>query len=116
MIGKTIPVILCAVALCVATAASAAGLLTDAKGMTLYTFDKDKGKESTCYGDCAKRWPPYLSKKGEKMGKGWATTKRKGGAEQWTYDGHPVYYFASDKKSGDKLGDGMGGVWHVVNE
>ncbi len=34
-------------------------MLTDTKGITLYTFDKDKGKVSSCYGECAKHWPPY---------------------------------------------------------
>jgi predicted lipoprotein with Yx(FWY)xxD motif len=99
-----------------ATTAFAAGMLADSKGMTLYTFDKDKGKVSACYSDCAKMWPPYMVQKGEKMGKGWAMSKRKDGKEQWTYDGHPLYYFADDKKAGDMMGDGKGGVWHVVKE
>lgn len=103
-------------ALLAATGAYAAGMLTDSKGMTLYTFDKDKGKMSACYGDCAKNWPPYLVHKGDKMGKDWAKSKRKDGAMQWTYDGHPLYYYMDDKKAGDAMGDGKGGVWHVVKE
>ena len=46
---------------------------------TAYAFDKDKGKVSSCYGECAKHWPPYAVQKGEKMGKDWAKTKRKDG-------------------------------------
>jgi predicted lipoprotein with Yx(FWY)xxD motif len=103
-------------ALLSATGAYAAGMLTDSKGMTLYTFDKDKGKMSACYDDCAKHWPPYLVHKGDKMGKDWAKSKRKDGAMQWTYDGHPLYYYMDDKKAGDAMGDGKGGVWHVVKE
>ncbi len=99
-----------------ATSAFAAGMLTDSKGMTLYTFDKDKGKVSACYGDCAKKWPPYEVKKGEKMAKDWGKTKRKDGSMQWTYEGHPLYYFADDQKAGDSKGDGVGGVWHVAKE
>jgi predicted lipoprotein with Yx(FWY)xxD motif len=99
-----------------ATAASAAEMLADSKGMTLYIFDKDKGKVSSCYADCAKMWPPYAVHKGDKMGKDWAKTKRKDGSMQWTYDGHPLYYYAEDKKAGDAMGDGKGGVWHVVKE
>ena len=99
-----------------ATTAFAAGMLTDSKGMTLYTFDKDKGKMSSCYDKCAKLWPPYAVQKGEKMGKDWAKTKRKDGSMQWTYDGHPLYYYANDKKAGDATGDGKFGVWHVVKE
>ena len=41
-------------------------VLTDAKGMTLYTFDKDvQGSASNCYdeGDskCATNWPPLFA-------------------------------------------------------
>lgn len=97
-----------------ATAAYAAGMVTDSKGMTLYTFDKDKAKLSTCYGECAKYWPPYLVHKGEKMGKDWAEMKRKDGSMQWTYDGHPVYYYMEDKKAGDAMGDGKNGSWHAI--
>jgi predicted lipoprotein with Yx(FWY)xxD motif len=35
---------------------------------------------------------------------------------QWTYDKKPLYFFADDKKKGDMAGDGLGGVWHVVND
>ncbi len=33
-------------------------ILTDAKGMTLYTFDNDGDASSACYDSCAKKWPP----------------------------------------------------------
>ena len=32
--------------------------LVDAKGRTLYTFDKDSGGKSVCNGGCAVNWPP----------------------------------------------------------
>jgi predicted lipoprotein with Yx(FWY)xxD motif len=108
---------LAASALFIATASFAAGMLTDAKGMTLYTFDKDTKDMSNCYDACAKAWPPYLVTKGEKpMGEGWTMTKRKDGTEQWAYDGKPLYFFVKDTKPGDAMGDGMKGVWHVVKE
>ena len=34
---------------------------TDAKGMTLYTFDKDAGGKSACNGPCATNWPPLMA-------------------------------------------------------
>lgn len=95
---------------------SAAGMLTAKNGMTLYVFDKDTGADSTCYADCAAKWPPYLGKNGAKMAKDWTMTKRKDGKLQWAYDGHPLYFFAGDKKKGDATGDGLGGIWHVVKE
>ncbi len=36
-------------------------VLTDAKGMTLYTLDKDAGGKSACNGPCVTNWPPVLS-------------------------------------------------------
>ncbi|WP_454818524.1 hypothetical protein [Labrys neptuniae] len=50
------------------------------------------------------------------MGEGWAAVKRADGSLQWSYDGKPVYFYAPDKKKGDKTGDGIGGVWHVISE
>jgi predicted lipoprotein with Yx(FWY)xxD motif len=103
-------------AVAMSLAASAATTLTARNGMTVYVFDKDVGGSPTCYEDCAKKWPPYLAKSRGKMREGWATVKRKDGPQQWTYDGKPLYFFAADKKKGDKTGDGLGGVWHIVSE
>jgi predicted lipoprotein with Yx(FWY)xxD motif len=97
-------------------AASAATVVTAKNGMTLYGFDKDVGGKSSCYESCAAKWPPYAAKAGEKMGEGWASVKRTDGSMQWTYDTKPVYFFAADKKKGDKTGDGVGGVWHIISE
>jgi predicted lipoprotein with Yx(FWY)xxD motif len=110
------PVSALALGLIFAGTAQSAGMLTAKNGMTLYTFDKDQGGTSACYDDCAKKWPPYLAKKGEKEMKGWSMVKRKGGKLQWAYDGKPLYFYADDKNKGDKTGDGVGGVWHVVAE
>src|SRR5262245_24593631 len=96
--------------------AYAVDMLTAKNGMTLYVFDKDQGGMSSCYDACAKKWPPYFAKTSEKMMKDWTMVKRKDGKMQWAYDGKPLYFFASDKKKGDKTGDGVGGVWHVVAE
>lgn len=96
--------------------AQAAGMLADANGMTLYTFDKDQGGVSACYDDCAANWPPYLGKEGDKMEEGWTLIKRTDGTMQWAYDGKPTYFFKSDVKKGDMAGDGVGDVWHIIKE
>ena len=36
------------------------GMFVNAKGMTLYTFDKDTPGKSVCNGQCATNWPPRL--------------------------------------------------------
>ncbi len=90
------------------------GMLVDAHGMTLYTFDKDMGGKSMCSGGCAKNWPPLMVKAGEKAEGEWTQIKRDDGTMQWAYDGKPVYTFINDKKAGDMFGDGMKDVWHVA--
>ncbi len=102
--------------LLLASGAHAAGMMAAPNGMTLYTFDKDKSAVSSCIGDCAKTWPPYLGKKGDKTMKDWSLAVQADGQMQWTYDGKPVYFYSGDKKKGDKTGDGMNGLWHVISE
>jgi predicted lipoprotein with Yx(FWY)xxD motif len=103
-------------ALFLASAAQAASMLTDKNGMTLYVFDKDVGGVSACYDACAAKWPPYLGQAHDKMTEGWTLVKRTDDKLQWAYDGKPVYFFEGDKKKGDKAGDNMGNVWHIIVE
>jgi len=95
-------------------AGHAAGMLMDMNGMTLYTYDNDTAGVSTCYDACAAKWPPYLVSEGETMGEGWTQVDRTDGAKQWAYDGKPVYLYVDDKAAGDMMGDGAGGVWHII--
>src|SRR4051812_9192550 len=37
-------------------------IVVDAKGRTLYLFEKDRGTKSACAGACAANWPPLLVK------------------------------------------------------
>ena len=97
-------------------AASAATVLTAKNGMTVYVFDKDEGGKPTCYDACGQKWPPYIAESGGKREEGWATVKRTDGRLQSSYDGKPLYFYSGDKKKGDKTGDGIGGVWHIVSE
>ena len=91
------------------------GMMTDHNGMTLYTFDKDAGGKSMCNDDCAKNWPPMMAPAGAKAEGKWSTVKRDDGTMQWAYDGKPLYTFVKDKAPGDKTGDKMKDVWHVVH-
>jgi predicted lipoprotein with Yx(FWY)xxD motif len=100
-----------------AAAAHADGTLTNADGMTLYTFDNDTAGVSTCYDTCAAKWPPYLAAEGDALSEeGWTMVDRTDGTKQWAYDGKPAYLFADDAAAGDMMGDGVGGVWHKIVE
>ena len=90
-------------------------VLTDAKGMTLYTFSRDSASSSACNGKCAKNWPPLMVKAGEKGADGYSKVKRDDGKMQWAYKGKPLYTFIKDKKAGDTKGDGvLNGAWHAA--
>ncbi len=90
------------------------GMLVDAKGMTLYTYDKDADGKSMCNGQCAQNWPPLMAEAGAKAEGEWSVVKRDDGSMQWAYDKKPLYTFVMDKKAGDVTGDGKMGVWHVA--
>jgi predicted lipoprotein with Yx(FWY)xxD motif len=85
--------------------------LTDAKGMTLYTFDKDTAVKSACNGTCAKNWPP-LAVTTDRAPDGWTAIVRDDGTKQWAYKGKPLYSWTKDSKPGDITGDGI--QWHVA--
>ena len=90
------------------------GFWTDAKGMTLYIFDKDASGKSKCNGKCAKAWPPFhASANAQSMGD-FTIVARDDDTKQWAYKEQPVYSWVKDKKPGDTTGDGVGGVWHVA--
>jgi predicted lipoprotein with Yx(FWY)xxD motif len=94
-------------------------ILVDGDGMTLYLFESDTGDTSTCTGDCAATWPPLIADAptaGEGVDEALlGTTTRDDGEVQVTYDGHPLYGFASDQAPGDTEGQGVGDVWFVVD-
>ncbi|MDB5808789.1 MAG: hypothetical protein JWN94_911 [Betaproteobacteria bacterium] len=90
------------------------GLLADANGRTLYTFDKDAQNKSNCNGGCATAWPPYLVKEGDRNPADVGVFRRDDSTLQWALNGKPLYYFAGDLVGGDVKGDGQGGVWHIV--
>src|SRR5258707_6990320 len=45
-------------------------VLVDARGRTLYLFEKDQRGKSACYGACAIYWPPLLSPAKPRPGSG----------------------------------------------
>jgi predicted lipoprotein with Yx(FWY)xxD motif len=91
-------------------------VLTDPKGMTLYTYDKDEKGKSNCNGECAEYWPPVKAGADDKPVGDLSIIKRDDGSMQWADDGKPLYTFMKDKKPGDVTGDKMKDVWHAVME
>jgi predicted lipoprotein with Yx(FWY)xxD motif len=93
-------------------------VLTNTKGLTLYSLSVEKNGKFICTGSCLKSWPPLLVSAGTKptgpvkLG----TIKRPEGKTQVTFKGMPVYTFSGDSKKGEANGEGIKdvGVWHAV--
>ena len=93
------------------------GMLVDAKGMTVYTFDKDAANsgKSACMGACADMWLPVRAGDAPPAAP-YSTITRDDGSKQLAYKGKPLYTFMKDKKAGEKTGDKFKDMWHVVTD
>ncbi len=97
-------------------------ILVDGSGRPVYLFEADHGTTSTCYDACAAVWPPVLTGSAPQAGPGvnqalLATTARSDGTLEVLCNGHPLYYFVSDK-SGQATGQGLssfGADWYVLS-
>jgi predicted lipoprotein with Yx(FWY)xxD motif len=97
-------------------------ILFDGRGFVLYAFTHDPRGRSTCSGDCATAWPPYLVRGRPSAGAGvnsklLGTTTRRDGSRQVTYAGRPLYYYVGDRKPKQILCQNVkefGGLWLVV--
>ena len=93
-------------------------VLTNSKGLTLYSFAPDTSTTSKCTGSCAVSWPPV---QGPATAAGvtgtFSTITRSDGSTQATFDGHPLYTFVGDTAPGQAKGNGLnafGGLWHEI--
>jgi predicted lipoprotein with Yx(FWY)xxD motif len=93
-------------------------ILVDGEGRTLYLFMPDAQGASMCLDSCATTWPPLAGPATAGDGIDQAllsTTDRPDGSAQVTYNGWPLYHFASDAVAGDTNGQGVGTIWYVVD-
>lgn len=90
------------------------GVLVDAKGMTLYTFDKDSANKSVCVAQCAKAWPPLMAPANAQPVGDYTVITRSDGEKQWAYKGKALYTWVKDAKPGDMTGDGFRNIWRVA--
>lgn len=91
-------------------------VLTDASGMTLYTFDKDTAGVTNCYDKCAINWPPLFADANAVAEGDFTLVDRTDGTKMWAYKGWPLYLWIEDTAPGMTTGDGVGGVWHTAIE
>ena len=95
-------------------------IITDASGRSLYLLTNDDPNVSNCSGGCALAWPPLITvddpaPADEVSAARVGTITRADGSKQVTFDGNPLYNYAADEKPGDAMGQGLGGVWFVID-
>jgi predicted lipoprotein with Yx(FWY)xxD motif len=96
-------------------------VLVDARGRTLYLFEKDRSGMSACDAACLKYWPAVTSRATPRAGQGVQPSMLKiirqhNGLRQVTA-GHPLYTFAGDKRAGQTSGEGLsnfGADWYAL--
>lgn len=115
----------------IGSSASIGQYLENGTGFTLYMFAADTpgNGTSTCTGACAAVWPPFyassMSLPSDLSSSSFSTITRSDGSKQTTYNGWPLYYFASDTKAGSLLGEGLNqfgpalptshpGLWYAI--
>lgn len=92
---------------------SGSSYLTDSRGFTLYTYQKDTpgSGTSSCTGGCISAWPAFLVdnimvESGLDQTK-FGTITRDDGTTQIQYDGWPLYFYKGDSKPGDVKGNNV---------
>ena len=96
-------------------------MLFDSNHQAIYIFERDRNGRSTCYGECARAWPPVFTHGAPVAGMGvrkrlLGTVKRRDGRRQVTYAGKPLYFYAHEGP-GQVLCHNVdlnGGLWWVV--
>jgi predicted lipoprotein with Yx(FWY)xxD motif len=93
-------------------------VLTNTKGLTLYSLSVEKHGKFICTSSCTSTWHPLLVTAGVKptgpapLG----TVKRPEGGTQVTFKGRPLYTFGGDHRKGQANGEGFKdvGTWHAA--
>lgn len=95
--------------------------LVNETGFTLYYFANDAPGNGTsaCSGSCVNNWPPFYAEDVAVPtglnATDFTTVIRKDGMSQTAFKDWPLYYYAKDMKPGDANGNGVKGIWYVVN-
>jgi predicted lipoprotein with Yx(FWY)xxD motif len=97
-------------------------ILVDARGRTLYLFEKDRNGVSMCSSACTAYWPALTSHAAPRAGSGihknlLTLGKAHNGGRQVVYAGHPLYTFVGDTRAGQTTGEGLtnfGAGWYAI--
>jgi predicted lipoprotein with Yx(FWY)xxD motif len=96
-------------------------MLFGPRDQAIYIFERDPKGRTVCYGECARAWPPVLTKGTPRAATGvrkslLGTVRRRNGTRQVTYAGKPLYYYAHEGRGEVRCHNVNlnGGFWWVV--
>src|SRR6185437_6612642 len=84
--------------------------LGDANGKPLYTYDADQAGKSSCYGDCAKEFPPFVADAHAKASGDFSLIQRDDHLKQWAYQGKALYRYSGKDPVGEPKIGGVNGA------
>lgn len=94
-------------------------VLTTSNGMTLYYDTNDTATNSTCTGNCAQTWHPFLAQgqiiTSNGLTSGQITQQSTANGNQVEYNGHPLYTYVNDTAAGQANGQGVNNVWYAAS-
>ena len=88
-------------------------MLSDAKGPSVYTYDRDTATKSNCVDACLNDWTPIIAPDSVVLKGEWSIVIRPGGERQWAFRGKPLYKYVQDSKVRSYDGADVPG-WHNV--
>jgi predicted lipoprotein with Yx(FWY)xxD motif len=96
-------------------------ILFDDRGQVVYGFTYDRRNLSRCYGECARDWPPFITRGRPRAGRNvnpdlLGTTRRRDGKLQVTYAGKPLYFYVNEGRRQVRCHNvfSFRGLWLVV--
>jgi len=95
-------------------------VMVGANGHTLYASTDDPAHETTCFGACAKAWPPLtvpedFTISDELRASGASTIERPDGSRQLVMGKWALYYYAGDGAPGEANGQGLNGKSFAID-
>jgi predicted lipoprotein with Yx(FWY)xxD motif len=89
-------------------------VLTDLRGMTLYTREDEAQGAPKCEAACLETWLPLAAPHLANAIGDWTLQPRKDATLQWAYQGKRLYLNANDLKPGDLRGNGADKIWRAA--
>lgn len=88
-------------------------VFADRMAYTLYVTERDtEPHTSTCFGPCAKEWPPVRAEVDATPFGEWTLVPRPDGAAQWAYRGRPLYRYRHEARP--RWAEAHSRVWYIA--